>query len=133
MDDVSCCDFDFFLILDTFKIFLTVQFIDIKIKTSCTVWTKNYPFPSPTGKDVSFFAKFYLPWHVVLSSWRSDSNQFEIEKFQISYFYVTLSQNSSLRFFEVDGDAKEHDHLMYRWKLNFPRIIFRKPHTTLIR
>lgn len=24
-----------------------------KIKTSCTVWTKNYPFPSPTGKDVS--------------------------------------------------------------------------------
>lgn len=58
MDDVSCCDFDFFLILDTFKILLTVQFIDIKIKTSCTVWTKNYPFPSPTGKDVSFFTKF---------------------------------------------------------------------------
>lgn len=58
MDDVSCCDFDFFLILDTFKILLTVQFIDIKIKTSCTAWRKNYPFPSPTGKDVSFFAKF---------------------------------------------------------------------------
>lgn len=44
MDDVSCCDFDFFLILDTFKILLTVQFIDIKIKTSCTVWTKTIRF-----------------------------------------------------------------------------------------
>lgn len=44
MDDVSCCDFDFFLILDTFKTLLTVQFIDIKLKPLAQCGQKTIRF-----------------------------------------------------------------------------------------